>query len=203
MKITYGPIDAARALAHQFKQNNPNARIIDIGGTTSGWSQSIVDLTVDIIAPFDDKNVPLDICVESQWKFLLNRVATEGLFDYCICTHTLEDLYNPFSALTFMPKVAKAGIISMPSLKQELSHKESPFYYGYFHHRWLFTAVNDRMLVIPKVESIREFISQQTCSHDEEEIIFQWENEIPYDIFMNNYLGPDKNAVQNEYRKLV
>lgn len=203
MKITYGPIDSARAIAHEYKQKNPNARIIDIGGTTSGWSKNIVDLVVDIIAPSDEKNCPLDICVESQWETLLYRAETEDLFDYCICTHTLEDLYNPFTALNFMPRIAKAGIISMPSMKQELSHKESTNYYGYFHHRWLFTVVNDRMFVIPKVESIREFIGPQFCSRDEEEICFQWETTIEYDIFMNNYLGPDRNAVAKEYQKLL
>lgn len=203
MKVTYGPIDSARSFAFEYKESNSNVKMIDIGGTTSGWSKDIVDLVVDIIAPSNEKNIPLDICVDSQWKTLLDYVSKNGKFDYCICTHTLEDLYNPFTALNLMPEIANSGIITMPSIKLELSHCESESYYGYFHHRWLFRSLNNRMLVIPKLESIRTFISSQTCLPEEEEICFHWENKIEYDIFMKNYLGPNRETVRNEYNNIV
>lgn len=203
MKITYGPIDTARKLIFSYKESNPNSTIIDIGGTTSGWSKQIVDLVVDIIAPSDDKNLSFDICVESQWKPLLDIVNEKEKFDLCICTHTLEDLYNPITVLEMMPKIAKSGYISMPSFANELSHREADEYYGYFHHRWLFKENENRMLIIPKLESIRSFIKSQTCLPDEEEICFFWENTVEYDMFMKNYLGPDKGTVANEYGKLI
>lgn len=202
MKITYGSIDFARSIALDYKKNNPNAKIIDIGGTTSGWSKDIVNLVVDIIAPSDNKNISLDICVESQWQSLLDIVEKEGKFDLCICTHTLEDLYNPFTALEMMPKISKSGIISMPSFKHELTHKESNNYYGYFHHRWLFHVRDNRMLIVPKLESIRQFIGPQICPSGEEEVCFEWVDKIDYDIFMENYLGPDISAVESAYKNL-
>ena len=94
----------------------------------------------------------MDICKQDAWLSLLELVEREGKFDYAICTHTLEDVYSPVVALEMMPRIAKAGIISMPSLWAELNHVESTQWLGFMHHRWIFDFDKEgNMLLLPKL----------------------------------------------------
>jgi hypothetical protein len=206
VKITKGLIlegrDYIANLIKEEKEINPSYRVIDIGGVVNGWTKPFCDFVVDINSINSNSSLNIDICVESQWDVLFDIVKKQGKFDYCICTHTLEDLYNPFSALKFIPQIANKGIISMPDLRTELSRIENSGWLGYIHHRWLFDHTNDRMLVIPKLnflESIVKESSQSTAT----EIRYEWDKEIPFDIFMNNYLGPNVKTVINEYTNLI
>jgi hypothetical protein len=186
------------------KAENPNYRVIDIGGDAIGWSAPIVDMVVDINSEPSDKTMKFDICKVSEWDRLLERVARDGLYDYAICTHTLEDVYNPFTALELLPKIARAGIITMPSFITELSRIESKSYLGFIHHRWIFDKEGDEMLVVPKL-SMLETLVEDTIKQDldRDEICYEWEGSIEYCHFMNNFLGPHNYAVINEYTKFV
>lgn len=187
-----------------IKKENPAYRVIDIGGDAIGWSAPIVDMVVDINSEPSDKTMKFDICKVSEWDRLLERVARDGLYDYAICTHTLEDVYNPFTALELLPKIARAGIITMPSFITELSRIESKSYLGFIHHRWIFDKEGDEMLVVPKL-SMLETLVEDTIKQDldQDEICYEWEGSIEYCHFMNNFLGPHNYAVINEYTKFV
>ena len=186
------------------KAENPNYRVIDIGGDAIGWSAPIVDMVVDINSEPSEKSMKFDICKVSEWDRLLELVARDGLYDYAICTHTLEDVYNPFTALEFLPKIARAGIITMPSVITELSRIESKSYLGFIHHRWIFDKQGDEMLVVPKL-SMLETLVEDTIKQDldRDEICYEWEGSIEYRHFMNNFLGPNNHVVINEYAKFV
>ena len=186
------------------KAENPNYRVIDIGGDAIGWSAPIVDMVVDINSEPSEKSMKFDICKVSEWDRLLELVARDGLYDYAICTHTLEDVYNPFTALEFLPKIARAGIITMPSVITELSRIESKSYLGFIHHRWIFDKEGDEMLVVPKL-SMLETLVEDTIKQDldRDEICYEWEGSIEYRHFMNNFLGPNNRVVINEYAKFV
>lgn len=187
-----------------IKKENPAYRVIDIGGDAIGWSAPIVDMVVDINSQPSDKTMKFDICKDSEWDQLLERVARDGLYDYAICTHTLEDVYNPFTALELLPKIARAGIITMPSVTTELSRIERESYLGFIHHRWIFDKEGDQMLVVPKLSMLETLVENNIKQDlDRDEICYEWNGSIEYCHFMNNFLGPNNYAVINEYTKFI
>ena len=183
------------------KKLNPQYRVVDIGGVAGGsWTKDVADLTVDINSP----TLPIDICKREEWDVLLDDVQKNGLYDYAICTHTLEDIYNPFTTLDLLPTVAKAGIITMPSIRSELSRVESASWLGYIHHRWIFSQRDGMMLVIPKLSMLERLVGNSVqFDKEQEEVIYEWTGTVPYKIFMNNYLGPDAMTVINEFKSVI
>jgi hypothetical protein len=210
MKITYGSIESGREYIKQNlrirRLSNPTYRVIDLGGVAGGgWTNEICDLVVDINSPLDDpKAIAVDICDPDSWLKLFDITKKDGLFDYAICTHTLEDIYNPILPLKFLPKIARAGIITMPSMRTELSRPESNDWLGYIHHRWIFDQEDGQMLLAPKL-SFLESLVKNTVSYDPQryEIRYEWQQGIPFKQFMNNYLGPNLNTVVENYRQLI
>lgn len=203
MKITYSTIHETRnkTIEYVTKQKQlGNFRVIDIGGVVNGWSRDIVDLVVDIGAESNNTNLNMDIC--NDWTALIEYVEQYGIFDYAICTHTLEDVYNPVTALEMLPTIAKHGIISMPRARIELSRIENRGWLGFIHHRWIFDQVDDHMLLIPKL-SFLEQLSKLAYTNASEEIVYEWDNTIPFTMFMNNYLGPTSGHVIEKYRKFI
>ena len=205
MNITFGTVLASRnSILQQFTENN-NFKIIDIGGVAGGgWSSPIVNMIIDKNTFDSETSLQVDICVYTEWDKVLNHVHQNGKYDYAICTHTLEDVYNPFTALEMLPKIAKAGIITMPSLRTELSKVENNNWLGYIHHRWMFDIINNKMLIIPKLELLSKLVGNNIKFEPmQEEIRYEWENTIPYEIFMDNYLGPSADVVINSYTNLI
>jgi hypothetical protein len=103
-----------------------------------------------------------------------------------------------------LPKIAKAGVITMPSIRSELSRPESPTWIGYIHHRWIFDQQDSIMLIIPKLELLGALVwNSIRYIPASEEIVYHWRDTIPYSMFMNNYLGPDSATVVEEYQKII
>ena len=158
----------------------------------------LVDINVESTA----NSISIDICKESDWRKLHDLVEQQGKFDYCICTHTLEDIYNPIVALDNMPKIAKSGIITMPCARTELSHIENSSWLGFIHHRWIYDIDGNTMLVIPKLNFLDSIVTSP-FEPNLTEIRYEWSETIPYKIFMNNYLGPNVNTVISKYQELI
>ena len=133
------------------KAKNPNYTVVDIGGVTNGWTSDIIDLLVDINTTDTFNSLSVDICSTESLIKIQNYVEEHGMFDYAICTHTLEDIFNPIDILKILPTISKGGVISMPSANTEFSRCENPHWLGYIHHRWIFDHNNTTMLIIPKI----------------------------------------------------
>ena len=185
------------------KSGDSNFKVIDLGGGVNGWTSEIADVIVDINVSDTQSTLQADICQEKDYAKLISFVEQHGLFDYCICTHTLEDLYNPFLALNYMPRIAKAGVITMPTMTDELSPVQSLSWSGYIHHRWIFEFLDEKIFIIPKIRSLEAFIRSRMSRVKATEIRFDWQNAIPYEIFMNNYLGPDLKTVASELKVVL
>ncbi len=185
------------------KKRDPNFKVIDLGGGVNGWTSEIADMIVDINVSDTQSTLKADICQEKDYAKIINFVELHGLFDYCICTHTLEDLYNPFPALNYMPRIALAGVITMPAMMDELSPVQSLRWNGYIHHRWIFEFLDEKIFIIPKIKSLEIFIKSKMSSVKSTEIRFDWQGAIPYEIFMNNYLGPDLKTVSSELKMVL
>ena len=78
-----------------------------------------------------DMWVQMDICV-TPWPF------EDAMFDFAVCSHTLEDVRDPVGVCQEMMRVAKAGYIETPAAAIEVTRGiQSPHWCGWQHHRWM------------------------------------------------------------------
>jgi hypothetical protein len=203
IKCSYTNTETSRQSIIDFintqKNLNQNYLVIDIGGGVNGWTKNIADFVIDINVIDSKNSMQFDICEDSQWNKLLKYVDKHGLFDYCICTHTLEDIYNPFPALKYLSKISKSGTVTMPSIYAELSHIENFSWRGNIHHRWIYEFDDNEILICPKIGLLENLVSKVNLNPEALEIRFDWSENIPYKIFMNNYLGPDVKSVISSF----
>ena len=200
-------------------------RIVDLGGAMLPWAKEYVTHYFDILSPHVYlKDSPLyieklqkaialigDINDEYGWEEVDKDVKENGLFDFAICTQTLEDIRNPSYVLRSLPRITKQGFISIPHKYRELNYVEGHApstqeewglnkpYIGYFHHRWIFTIVDGpKLRLFPKLEFISCVIKIQELIKDkpiENELSFWWKDDIPFEIINNDYLGPNPPSV--------
>ena len=99
------------------KNNNPDYRVIDVGGAKNPWCDKYVDAYIDINRFETSKKMFIgDINEDKVWE-----VAEPFQYDFSICTHTLEDIRSPDFVISRLLSISKAGFISMPNKHTELS----------------------------------------------------------------------------------
>ena len=193
-----------------FKLDRPNT-VVDVGGGMNIWAAPYVTHCIDINKP-DYKSVFLraNISKECDWKNTLDMVESYGKFDFSICTHVLEDIANPSLVLEMLPRISKMGFIAFPSKHAELCRgiecgtpaDQADWgigggkYRGYFHHRWILTVYQGRLILFPKlgfVEYINGLDRYTRENKDEHfhELSFWWKDEIPFEIFNDDFMGPN------------
>lgn len=169
------------------------ALVVDIGGGANPSPRA--DYVVDGLA-YDERGalqkettvpervtretwVQLDLCARQAWPF------SDMFFDVALCTHVLEDLRDPVWVCHEIARIAKAGYIEVPSRVVEQSRGvEHPCYAGYYHHRWLVTAENNRLQFRHKPHSlhvIRDAIVAEVGPNREintkyANLSFEWQN---------------------------
>ena len=194
-------------------------KILDVGGSMKQHREINIDTLVDIIRPEDApygrsklkaKNfVRLDITRE---KFPFK----DKEFDFCICTHTLEDLTTPFLAIDEMSRVAKRGLIITPSMGFDMVFSHLNFtdwltgarrVPGLGHHKWFFSNKSGKMAIIPKNYPLLysgEFRFVKWLG--EEEFIYYWEGKIDYqevnDLDFHKLIGEYRKFVRTNREKL-
>jgi len=180
--------------------------VVDIGGSVNGWSTPYIDALVDFNAPDNLPNYithyQCDITHPDSWKKILEDVNKNEKFDFCICTHTLEDIMNPGFVCEQMSKISRAGYIAVPSKHRELSRFEYSCYRGYIHHRWIFTIHDNKCIGFPKInyiDSVNTFDAVADISPSKYDLSFYWKGEIKIHYLNNNYLGPSVGHVVNYY----
>lgn len=172
----------------------PRDRILDIGGSMKQHPIIKVDTLVDIIRPEEapygkdrlkaKSFVRLDITKE---KFPFK----DREFDFCICSHTLEDLPTPFLAIEEISRVAKRGLLITPSMGADMVFsrldmtnwltgvRRTP---GLAHHKWFFYKKGKNLRILPKNYPIlysSEF--QITGWEGEDETVYYWEGKVNYE----------------------
>lgn len=207
LKISFTNSDASRAQLLAFladqKRLDPSFRVIDVGGAATSWSAPVADCVVDLNAEDGAHTISADICTVAGWEKVLAAAERMGGFSYAICTHTLEDLYNPFLSLEYLPRLARQGIITMPSIEAELSNIENLNWKGNVHHRWIFHQKGEKMHLIPKLGVLESLVDYVQYRHETSEVRYDWEGDIPHSVFMDNYLGPNVRTVTAAYRDFV
>lgn len=123
-----------------------DALVLDVGGAARPLSRA--DWVLDL-APYEARGqlgwngdraherfgperwVQRDICTRKPWPF------ADGQFDFAVCSHTLEDVRDPVFVASELQRVARAGYVEVPSLREELTYGIQGPWVGWGHHHWL------------------------------------------------------------------
>jgi hypothetical protein len=122
-----------------------SAVVLDIGGWAKPFARA--DRVLDLM-PYDTRGLygnagsgperfteqswfVRDICDHEPFPF------ADGEVDFCICSHTLEDIRDPIWVCSEINRIAKAGYIEVPSRLEEQSYGVHGPWVGWTHHRWL------------------------------------------------------------------
>lgn len=192
--VSYGQInDRVAELTYLEKQQFTS--VIDVGAAYNPWAKDYITHTVDINdIPAQFHQFKGNICEETVWDSVVDYCETLGSkFDFAICTHTLEDILNPFFVVNKLSLVAKEGVISMPSKWADLSRSPHRPWKGWMHHRWLFDVIDGILVCVPKL-SYMEYLTTDHFIGKPEEIKFYWKGEIPVKILNDDFIGPDEES---------
>lgn len=190
------------------KQNNPNFTVVDVGGSMSGWSHEIVDAIIDVNPIETGLFFKVNLNRYQDWNSVRDYVNEHGKFSFAICSHTLEDIANPMLVLETLPEIANAGYIAVPSKYREMSYIEGNFR-GYIHHRWIFDILDKQPYIFvgyPKLSFLeyeKNLHSLAIPSSDVEQLSFQWNSTIEFNIVNNDFLGPTSGHVREYYKRLL
>jgi hypothetical protein len=190
--------------------------VLDIGGSWNPWLGDCITHMFDQLDPKMNRSITRDMSKITwfsgnindyeSWIPLFDHVARHGKFDFCSCTHTLEDIAYPEAALKYMPRIAKAGFMAMPSKYWELDRRQQ--FRGGVHHRWIFDKQGDHLMLYPKINLIEYMTRYDTntpliVGRGEEEIRVLWKDTIDFGIVNDDYLGPTFEHVVDMYDGLI
>lgn len=190
----------------------PTDKVLDVGGSMKQHTEIPIDTLVDAIRPEVSEFNSGKLLAKHFVKLDLNRDKFpfgNKQFDFCLCTHTLEDLPYPFLAIQEMSRVAKRGYIATPSFGNDIVFTHIDFTNwgtgarrvpGISHHKWLFYIKNRVMRVVPKNYPLLysdefQFIKWM----GEPEFQYPWQGEIKYDEVKDF----DFRLLIQEYRNFV
>ncbi len=132
------------------KKDNPEFKVIDLGGAANPWADEVVDAYVDIFDVPNKNIIRGNLLDEATW----DKIQKEK-FDFCICTHVLEDIRSPDFVIEKINQNFKSGYISMPCKHTELSWVDTKDFIGYHHHRWIFTIRNGKLMAAAKFPGLQ------------------------------------------------
>jgi hypothetical protein len=133
--------------------------VLDVGGGASPFERA--DWVIDLL-PYDQRGlygaavdqsterftadtwVQRDICDREPWPF------ADRMFDFSICSHTLEDVRDPLFVCGELTRVSRAGYIEVPSRLEEQSFGFQGPWVGWGHHRWLIDLDGDEITFVFK-----------------------------------------------------
>lgn len=171
-------------------------RVLDIGGSTKQHDIIAVDTIVDIVRPEEAPYWQSKLKAKHFVKLDITRQKLpfqDKEFDFCICTHTIEDIDTPFLIIDEMSRVAKRGYIAVPNRGKdtEFSHFDLTDWLsgprrvpGLAHHQWFFEITGNQLQITPKNYPLlytQEFSIVEWSG--DEELQFYWENKINYKAF--------------------
>jgi hypothetical protein len=192
--VSYGPINDRTSEFDFLGERNFNT-IIDVGAAYNPWAGSHVTHTVDINETSSTYHqFKGNICEETVWGDVLEYCESKhSKFDFAICTHTLEDILNPFFVAKKLSMIAKEGFVAMPSKWVDLSRSSHRPFKGWMHHRWVFDVIDGVLVCVPKL-SYMEYLNTDEFIGKPEEIKFYWKDELPVKILNDDFIGPDEQS---------
>ena len=165
---------------------NQGLRVIDVGASANAWTDPVTAATADIKPLAGSKlHFQIDIQREKQWDQIVDYCDQNGQFDFAICSHTIEDLHLPDVCLEYLPRIARQGIVIVPSIHRELGRGDrgQPSK-GYDHHLWCYTkGLDNELLMIPKMVHLEHKDYIIDTSGQQDELQFLWRSDIKHKHF--------------------
>lgn len=181
-----------RRIIRKFKIS-PKDKVLDIGGSMKQHEEIKIHTLVDIIHPEEAPYGAFKLRADNFVKLDITREKLpfkDNEFDFCLCTHTLEDLSHPFLVLDEMSRVAKRGYIVTPSMGKDMvfSHFDTTNWLtgsrrvpGNAHHKWFFVKKRNKLQIIPKNYPILYTPRFHIVGWSgEDEMRYYWEGGIDY-----------------------
>lgn len=183
----------------QSKKTKKTFKVLDVGGGVRNKAGIPIDTLFDLSDESAKKNtnkieiIKKDFCTKDGWDTI-----EDDHFDYCICTHTLEDVRDPYFVIQQIIRTSKEGYIAVPHKYRELNFSTSKSVLGYAHHRWIFGMENGVLNIISKSNILDYLIKTKKISapHNSKKYFFR--NVIRYLLFL---IKNKKNAFLYSERK--
>jgi len=205
--LRYTPLHDRKTVL-DFLETTPQKRVLDVGYAVNTWSSKYVTHYCDINEVTSDKIFfKGDINLPDVWAEIDKDVQLNGKFDFCISSHTFEDIINPYFVSLMIEKYCEKGFIAVPSKYQELKKHVDGNYRGYIHHRYIFNIEENNFVGYPKLNFIEtdsrfDAVGQKNNASNSE-LQFFWKDKIDLKIINNNYMGPTVNHVLGYYNGLL
>jgi hypothetical protein len=211
--------DEVLSLLEKKRSENPNLRVVDVGGAHCCWGREYVTHIVDIHPPQHDSHPPKpkegtkyytgQMCNIPVWLEVEKEVEENGKFDFLLSTHTIEDVSSISFLRQMFSMVAKEGYIAVPSKYTELNRFSDQSFRGYIHHRWIFDAKGNNITAYPKqcfleyMPYIENWTKNNPRTEENAELQFYWKDDLNIEIVNDDMLGPSPQAVMDYYKQLV
>jgi hypothetical protein len=203
----YNDLGGRRDFVKEYIKTH-NLTSIDVGAGMDYWSypecknvSDSVDITIDGVNFFK-----INLEDKSTWDELISFVDKNGKFDFSICSHTLEDLFNPIDIISLLERISNSGFIAIPSKYDEFQFLYENPYRGNAHHKQFFDFINDELTIFPKFPFIeRDMRSDKILENMKgRELSFFWEGNIPVYIFgKGTPFKSDDELIYNFYEQLT
>ena len=182
----YNSIGGKRDFVKSYIQEK-GYKTIDVGASAMYWSYPECKFVADSLVISKEGTTFFNINLENKntWNELLEYVGKNGKFDFSICSHTLEDVFNPLELINLLKSISVSGFVAIPSKYDEFSFLYQNTYRGNAHHKQFFDVVDDTLVVYPKFSwTERDERSDEILKYNKgNELSLFWENDIPVKIF--------------------
>jgi hypothetical protein len=182
----YNSVGGKRDFVKSYIQEK-GYKTIDVGASAMYWSYPECKFVADSLVISKEGTTFFNINLENKntWNELLEYVKKNGKFDFSICSHTLEDVFNPLELINLLKSISVSGFVAIPSKYDEFSFLYQNTYRGNAHHKQFFDVVDDTLVVYPKFSwTERDERSDEILKYNKgNELSFFWENDIPVKIF--------------------
>jgi hypothetical protein len=201
-KWTYNSIGGEREYVKKYIRDN-SLNTIDIGASAMFWSYPECKYVADSLEIKKDGVTFFKTNLENKdtWQNLENYVKENGKFDFSICSHTLEDIFNPLDLINLLTSISTGGFIAIPSKYDEFSFLYENNYRGNAHHKQIFDIIDNELIIYPKFSWI-ETNTKSDCiinSDKGRELSFFWEIDIPVSIFGKGIPFKSDSELINEF----
>lgn len=180
---------------------------IDIGASARYWSYPECKVIADAYPVNEQDILFFNINIESIETFnpILSHIENIGKFDFSICSHTLEDVFNPIDLIQMLTKISKRGYIAVPSKYNELTKLFDNKYRGDAHHKQFFDIIDNTLTLFPKFNWIETDARSDELlqKYKGNELVLFWENDIPFEIFGKGKPFHGDDTLINSYYKAL
>lgn len=204
---SYNQVGGRRNQIKKYILDN-GLKSIDLGASAMYWSYPECKYVADSLVIEREGTTFFEVNLEekSSWSELLKYVESNGKFDFSICSHTLEDVFNPIELIRLLEKISNSGFVAIPSKYDEFSFLYENKYRGNAHHKQFFDVIDNELMVFPKFSWIEnnERSDEILQYHKGGELSFMWESEIPVKIFAQGVpYKSDGDLIHNFYNKIM